>query len=354
MVIQKFIDTVYRFLMHREVYHTIFWCVLFGILMFLGRDANIQFEHQFRNEFLTLLFFMSAVYLNIRFLIPKYLARNPLFYLFSAIVLAALVTPIKIFVLYMLFAKNTFYRDILVSNQLPLYFGMLFVIFLSTVLKVLTDWWRYQQEKMSLVTQSMQSELRFLRSQINPHFLFNTLNNLYSLTLTKNDKAPEVVLKLAEIMRYMLYESNERRVGLHKEVEFIENYLALEQIRLPKDAEVRFEVEGEVKNHLIVPLLFVPFIENSFKHGLNRHLDTAGFVHIRLKIQADHLTFYIQNSKPHNLPECMRPYQGGIGLQNLTSRLKMNYPFRHTLKLEEADTTFTANMTLELNGYYAG
>jgi two-component system, LytTR family, sensor kinase len=353
MRIQGVFDAIYRFLRTKIVYHTLFWCLFFGFLLAVGRGNDVRLENQMRNEFLSLLFYMAAVYSNIRILIPRYLARHAFFYLLSAVILTALITPIKIFVLYLLFSESEYYQAILIQNQAPLYVGMFAVILLSTVLKVLTDWWNYQHEKRELVTQSMQSELRFLRSQINPHFLFNTLNNLYSLTLTKNDKAPEVVLKLAEIMRYMLYDCNERRVLLEREIEFIENYISLERIRLPKDAEVTMEVQGEIRNQMIVPLLFVPFLENSFKHGLNRHLDAGGFVHIRLKLVGDYLTFFIENNKPLNLPDNLKPHQGGIGLRNLSSRIKMNYPFRHHLEIEDRPDRYIAQLSIELNGYHA-
>ncbi len=353
MRVQGFIDAIYRFLRTKVVYHSLFWLVFFGILLAIGRDNNIRLENQLRNEFLSLLFYMAAVYANIRILIPRYLARHAFFYLLSVVILTLLITPIKIFILYLLFAESEYYQAILIQNQAPLYIGMFLVVLISTVLKVLTDWWNYQQEKRELVTQSMQSELRFLRSQVNPHFLFNTLNNLYALTLNKSDKAPEVLLKLAEIMRYMLYDCNERRVLLLREIEFIENYISLERLRLPKDAKVTMEVNGEISDQMIVPLLFVPFLENSFKHGLNRHMNAGGFVHIRLNLTDDYLTFFIENSKPLNLPEHLKPHQGGIGLQNLRSRLKMHYPFRHNLQIENQSDRYAARLTVELNGYHA-
>jgi two-component system, LytTR family, sensor kinase len=353
MRIQQFIDSIYTLLTKRVAYHVLFWMLFFAILVAVGRESGLHFESQLRNEFLSLLFYMAAVYINVRILIPRYLARHAFFYVLSVLILTVLITPIKIFVLYLIFSDSNYYQAMLISNQAPLYIGMLFVVMVSTVLKILSDWWRYQQEKQELITQSMQSELRFLRSQINPHFLFNTLNNLYALALTKNDKAPEVVLKLAEIMRYMLYDCNERRVNIQREIDFMENYISLERIRLPKGAEVQLSVEGEVKNHMIVPLLFVPFLENSFKHGLNRHLDSAGYVHIRLKIQDDHLTFFIENSKPINLPENLKPHQGGIGLRNLRSRLKMHYPFRHHLEIKDLPDQYTALLQIELQGYHA-
>jgi two-component system, LytTR family, sensor kinase len=352
MKIQQAIDQLYLFIRRKPVYHALFWAFFYLILVKIGSE-NIPIRDTMRNEFVSLIFFMVAVYINVRLLIPKYLARHAFFYVLSILILALLVTPIKIFVLYLCFSSSDLLRLNLIQNQIPLYVGMLFIVLCSTVLKLLTDWWRYEQEKTHLVTQSMQSELRFLRSQINPHFLFNTLNNLYALTLTKNDKAPDVVLKLAEIMRYMLYDCNERQVNIDREISFIQNYIALERLRLNSDTDVSFEVEGNPDHQLIVPLLFVPLLENSFKHGLNRQLDSGGFVHIRLKILGPHLTFFIENSKPLNLPLNLQPHKGGIGLRNLTSRLKMNYPFRYHINIDETPERYTATLEIDLKGYYA-
>ena len=121
------------------------------------------------------------------------------------------------------------------------------------------DWARQLRERQVLQTQTMQSELRFLKSQINPHFLFNTLNNLYALTLKKSDKAPEIVIKLSEMMRYMLYDCNEKRVPLSKEVKYIKNYLDLEGLRQGKNVTINFETEGSITDQKIAPLLFIPF-----------------------------------------------------------------------------------------------
>jgi LytS/YehU family sensor histidine kinase len=210
------------------------------------------------------------------------------------------------------------------------------------------DWWRYQNEKQVLMTQTIQSELRFLKSQINPHFLFNTLNNLYALTLKKSDKAPEIVLKLSEIMRYMLYECNEKRVHLSKEIHYIYNYLDLERLRQPKDADIRFVVDGHVSDQLIAPLLFVPFVENSFKHGLNHSVNGGGYVRLRLIAAGDELEFFIENSKVDQLPRQHHARSGGIGLANVRQRLQMLYPDDHTLEILDEPNRYAVTLRLKM------
>jgi LytS/YehU family sensor histidine kinase len=209
------------------------------------------------------------------------------------------------------------------------------------------DWWRYQNEKQVLLTHTMQTELRFLKSQINPHFLFNTLNNLYALTLKKSDKAPEIVLKLSEIMRYMLYECNERRVLLSKEIQYINNYLDLEKLRQPTNAEIIFTTAGPISEQMVAPLLFVPFLENSFKHGLNHHIQGGGFVRLHLHVAGDELEFHIENSKPENLPRQEHPRSGGIGLTNVRQRLQILYPEQHTLEVQDEPHRYSVTLFLK-------
>ncbi len=194
----------------------------------------------------------------------------------------------------------------------------------------------------------MQSELKFLKSQINPHFLFNTLNNLYALTLKKSDKAPEIVIKLSEMMRYMLYECNEKRVLLSKEVSYIRNYLDLERLRQGPNVEINFDVVGNVADQKIAPLMFIPFLENSFKHGLNSQI-SKGFVNIKLEVNEQHVDFFIENSKAEKLPTIEHRRSGGIGLVNVRRRLNLLYPEHYDLDIKDNPTTYAVNLKLDLD-----
>ncbi|MCC7244477.1 MAG: histidine kinase [Saprospiraceae bacterium] len=300
------------------------------------------------NELIGLAFYAVLVYFNLLYLIPNYLARQALIYLGLVLAVSAIMTPIEVLVLYIKFDDAPLYRERLVEQQTNVFIGNVFVTLVSTVLRVIMDWWRYQTEKQVLLTQTMQSELRFLKSQINPHFLFNTLNNLYALTLKKSDKAPEIVLKLSEIMRYMLYECNEKRVLLSKEIQYINNYLDLERLRQPKEADITLTVDGHVSDQLVAPLLFVPFLENSFKHGLNHHVQGGGFVHIHLAVHGEDLEFSIKNSKENHLPRSGHPRSGGIGLVNVRHRLDILYPENHNLIIEDEPNAYKAVLQLKM------
>lgn len=348
MTARRTLDRLYDFLTRRWVYHSIFWVAFFALMVLYGYQEDMGVAFTLSNELLNLLFYMVLVYINLYYLIPRYLARHAFLYMGLVLVASALLTPIKIAVFYLKLSGQPEYQMQLVKTQ-----GMEFIInvlvtLLSTVLRVIMDWWRYQNEKQLLLTQTMQSELRFLKSQINPHFLFNTLNNLYALTLKKSDKAPEIVLKLSEIMRYMLYECNEKRVLLSKEIQYIYNYLDLERLRQPAGAEITFTTEGHISDQLVAPLLFVPFLENSFKHGLNHSVAGGGFVRLHLRAEGDALEFSIENSKPEHMPRQEHPRSGGIGLTNIRQRLQLLYPGQHQLTVQDEPHRYVVTLRLKM------
>lgn len=348
MTARNFFDSIYKVMTRRLVYHGMFWATFYALAVWIGHNPAMPLGFTLSNELVHLAFYAVLVYVNIRYLIPNYLARHVLLYLGLVLAACAVVTPIKVLVLYLKFSGMPYYRMRLVESQPFLFIGAVVITLFSTLLKVFTDWWRYQREKQQLLTQTMQSELRFLKSQINPHFLFNTLNNLYALTLKKSDKAPEIVLKLSEIMRYMLYECNEKRVLLSKEIHYIHNYLDLERLRQTGTADIRFSTEGVISDQMVAPLMFVPFLENSFKHGLNHHVQGGGFVRMRLSVAGDDLEFFIENSKAEHAPRQDHPRSGGIGLANVRQRLKLLYPDQHELTVQDEPHRFAVTLHLKL------
>lgn len=349
MKAQQFIDRSYQILTMRPVYHALFWLTLFSITVYWGYGEKTDLAFLLSNELISLFFFAVLVYFNLFYLVPNYLARNVLLYLGLVVAVCAVVTPIKILLLYLKFSGMPRAQDTLVEGQGFLYLSSIMVVLLSTVLRVITDWWRYQTEKQTLQTQTIQSELRFLKSQINPHFLFNTLNNLYALTLKKSDKAPEIVLKLSEIMRYMLYECNEKQVLLTKEIQYIHNYLDLERLRQAGVSEIEFTTDGPISDQQVAPLLFVPFLENSFKHGLNTHMKGGGFVRLHLKVNGTQLEFCIENSKAEQLPRQEHPRSGGIGLVNVRHRLEILYPNKYKLEVKDEPHRYAVTLLLQMD-----
>lgn len=331
----------------RVAYHAVFWIALFAFLLYFD-DSGLSTLERWWNEFINLLFYAVIVYFNLFYLIPNYLTKKRfLTYLLLLLAVTLILTPLRVIFLYFRFSDLPQLQNTLLGN-LDLYFLLTFTIGGgSTVLKIVSDWFKQLREKQELETQTMQSELRFLKSQINPHFLFNTLNNLYALTLKKSDKAPEIVIKLSEMMRYMLYECNEKRVPLYKEVNYLKNYLDLEQLRQHGNIRIDFQVEGHVSDQQIAPLLFIPFLENSFKHGLNTQLKD-GFVDIRLQVEQKSVDFKIENSKGQTIASPDNRPSGGIGLVNVRRRLNLMYPDHYQLRVSNTPNTFAVHLTIDL------
>jgi len=221
-------------------------------------------------------------------------------------------------------------------------FTSLTFVFLSTVLKFTVDWFLNERIQRDLENQRLSAELSFLRSQINPHFLFNSLNSIYSLAYQRSDTTPEAILKLSEIMRYMLYECNDNKVSLVKELQYLQNYIDLQKIRFSNKAFIDYKIDGVVDGQQIVPLLLIPFIENAFKHGIAN--DPASPIHLLIEVNAAHLNFYIQNKKHAN----NRDPIGGIGLNNVKRRLDLLYPGKYKLDIIDEPDTYTCELALDL------
>lgn len=338
----KIYELIERAVQRGFLYHFFFWIVFFFFLV-ISDSSEASLAAKLTHKALRVFFFILIVYINISYLFPQLLKKNQfLLYFFFLVSVVVVMTPIEVVLHYFLFGeKSSGLASVFTFKNNSIYFlGSFFIAFSASIFKIINDWIQHQKERAELQRQTLKSELKFLKTQINPHFFFNTLNSLYALTLKKSDEAPEVVLKLSEMMRYMLYESNERTIELSKEISYIQNYLELEKIRHGKNVEIKFEIDGEAQGHKIAPLLFITFLENSFKHGLSHELK-AGFVHIHLDIQEKGLKFAVRNSKPTtllNMPVQKRT--GGIGLQNVRRRLNILYPSKHKLQIDDSKGEF--------------
>lgn len=214
----------------------------------------------------------------------------------------------------------------------------------SMSLKLIKQWYERERQNVRLVKLQTETELKYLKSQINPHFLFNTLNTIYALAIKKSDQTPEVVLKLSEILRYLLYEGGEPMVPLSKELNYVKNYLELEKIRYSNRVQIDFECKGDISKHKIAPMLLLTFLENSFKHGVQT---TAGksFVSILVESKQHEIDISIMNSNQKSAhPGNNKP--GGIGLENIQKRLNLMYPNSHDLQIIATDEKFEVNLRI--------
>lgn len=195
---------------------------------------------------------------------------------------------------------------------------------------------------------AMEAELNFLKGQLHPHFLFNTLNNLYALTLTQSPQSPSVVMGLAEILRYMLYEANTETVQLERDISILKSYIALEKIRYEERLDINFSINGLSPEFKIAPLLILPLVENAFKHGASEQIGEA-WINMDLRVKNNALKFKISNSKPETAGRDDRPHHVSIGLANVRKRLEILYPSAHNLKIMDEDDVFAVILDIELD-----
>lgn len=233
------------------------------------------------------------------------------------------------------FKSNPFHEIVFSSGRH--FFLYLMVTTFSMMLKMNERWKKTEKERLK-------AELSNLKNQINPHFLFNTLNSIYSLSMEKSDLAPTAVVKLSGMMRYMLTDAKNDWVSLEKELENISNYIDLQKIRLGNTVLVEYVVEGDVFSHQIAPLLLIPFIENAFKYGVNPEEDSK--INIHLQIIGNTLKMMVFNKKVNR--EIPDSEKSGLGLINTSYRLQLFYPNRHQFHIRESDNDFTVNLSIDL------
>ena len=236
------------------------------------------------------------------------------------------------------------------QKKQPLFFRVmpaffyLSIIAISTIIRILSEYFSNQQHKMFVESQRTTAELIYLRKQTNPHFLFNTLNSIYSLAHKKSDLVPEAIVTLSELMRYMLYETDNKTVLLEKEINYIQNYIELQKLRLNNIENIYVNIHGETKNKFIEPLLLISFIENAFKYGTDYKGNTR--VKIKIVIDENNLDFWVENRVEKNVSD---PENSGIGISNIKNRLKLLYPDSHTLIIEEKDQNYSVHLNLKLD-----
>jgi sensor histidine kinase YesM len=297
------------------------------------------------NITLLILFYFSFLFISPYVIRCNSLLKSILLF----IICGTAIYSIKLGLLYYL---DTYYEQAF-SNSKLFSFGVLIgdftnsliIMAVALLIRISTNWFRDQKTKADLLLQQQTQELALLKAQVNPHFFFNTLNNIYSLVYRKSDDAPAALLKLSEIMRYMLYDSKTDTVPLPKELEHLESYLELEKLRLRDPDFISYNVEGDADGMVIPPMLLLSFVENAFKHGKKR-VKTPGIT-INIKIENNKLNFMIANytlAKQNNGNK-----SGGIGLKNITRRLELLYPGSHSLHILNESDQYVVNLELRSN-----
>lgn len=339
----NFMDVL--FARHRWVIHILFWLtVLVFYVLFFGR-RNSNYGQTFFFVGLLMPVTIATTYFLNYYLVPRYLMKERygffLLYFFYTLT-GSLFLEMMIAMLTFIVMAEVNIRDMSPAS-IDIFFlltSLLMVVFLGVAIKMLLHWRQSREDYQKLMRDKVEAELRFLKVQLNPHFLFNTLNNLYYLTTEKSDKAPQAILELSEMLDYVLHQGKAELVPLENELKQVDNYIALELLRYEDRVQIEKEISGEVKDHTIGPMMLITLIENAFKHGV---MKSAGKSWIKLKADCKpgKVEIDISNSSGAELPGT------GIGLENLRSQLKHLYPERHALHVNmEEGEMFSVNLVI--------
>jgi two-component system LytT family sensor kinase len=290
----------------------------------------------------------SFFYVNYLYLIPRFLKKKNIFqYLLILAIALLLFTPIYYYLeqkFYPSIGWKSYNLDLNFSFALMITLSANFLhIFLGILLSYLMDWRTMRMEKEIAEKEQLQTELSFLKSQVNPHFLFNTINDIYALTQQQSEQAPEALLKLSELLRYMLRESDDPFVLLTKELEYLENVIELQKIGQKGFSHVDFTIIGYPDKLKIAPLILINFIENAFKHGVFTDKETP----IRIYIELEQTAFHFNMTNRINTYK--KDKTGGIGLVNVKRRLALIYPNKHQLLITNDPLNFTVDLKIDLS-----
>ena len=344
---QSFIQRHRVFLLHFS-----FWCVylsffVYQITSFRHRETDLG--EAFVQAGVQVAFHMLVAYLNYFFFLPRFLERkNVGRYLLEFFVPFAIIMFLRVHLQRYMIDGYTYHERYFYSTVywVQLVAVTLFIVIFVGMLRFAKDWFEFEAKKKEVENEKLTAELNFLKAQINPHFLFNTLNNLYYLAFTQSPNTTEVIAKLSQMMRYMIYDSNYPQVPLSKEIEYMQNYISLERLRLNNTIPIEFEIKGNAEGVRIAPLIFITFLENAFKHGVSNSNPKA-WVNVAINIQGNECIYKVENSKiPSSKTEAGE--KSGIGLQNVRRRLELSYPGQYQLQVDDRPDRYSVQLNLML------
>lgn len=336
-------------------HHLVFWLIYFTFNTLRWGSYYGDFGLSLKGNLVEFPIHIALCYFTIYLLIPKLIYKRK-FILFSGI-LILLIFGFSFFKYQLTFwfishnvwpegpEKTTAFTF---NYALVMMLGEFYVLSFVTAIKITADFLRESSRAVRLEKLQVETELRFLRSQISPHFFFNTLNNIYSLSLEQSTKTPDVVLKLSELMRYLVYETKPNKQSLKKELRCIENYLDLERIRYGDLLKINLSISGDIEGKKIAPMLLIPFVENAFKHGANKNIG-AVCIKIDFIIKDGFLYFRIRNTATSESYIPKLENVGGIGIENVKKRLELGYAKEeYQLEIHNLKNEFIVDLKLKL------
>jgi sensor histidine kinase YesM len=338
----------------KPIHHIVFWFVYFLFNTLRWGSYYNDYLFSLKNNLLGFPIHIMLSYFTIYFLIPRFVyPRKFLKFGFFLLLAIFVMVLLKFELTFQLISHNVWREgpetsDFTLDYAIVMMLGEFYVITFAAAIKITTDWLRETKRATRLKKEQLETELRFLRSQISPHFFFNTLNNIYALSLENSEKTPGIILKLSELMSYLLYGTSMKLQDLEKEVKCIVNYLDLEKLRHDDKLKIKLNISGEIQGKKIPPMLLIPFVENAFKHGAKKN---NGYVLIELDftVKDDFLYFKITNDLPQKTISKFNSDASGIGLANVKKRLKLGYSEdEYHLEYGEQENRYCVDLKLKL------
>lgn len=332
-------------------YHFIFWISYFILNVIRWGSYYQDYWYSFKSNLVTVTLGMLLAYFHVYFLLPKLLFKKKIIGYILFFTIGLVIFYIVRTELIFIFINENVWPESQTPQKAYEFNHILVVILigiydvgLATTLKLTADWIYQRKRVENLQAVQLKTELQFLKAQIQPHFFFNTLNNLYALTLVKSKQAPDVVLKLSRIMEYILYDAKEPKVRLLSEIKYIQNYIDLEKLRFGEKVNVQIEMQGDVEQQVVPPLLFLPFIENCFKHGTVNNDKLIIFITFKIS-NNNLLKFSVLNNYDTSHKNKTKH---GIGNQNVMRRLQLLYKDKFTLSTKTEEHNYIVELAVQL------
>ncbi len=331
-----------------KMHHVLFWLLVLGIWFFLRMDDYTSRALAFKITLIKVVDLSLLIYITNYFLIPKLLYRKKyvLFsFIFIGMVFLSSVIKMKILGYVMgypgMYDLSNNFKARVYDNIIPHFF----LVIAGVAVKLLFDYGVLQKRMAETAKEKAETELNFLKSQINPHFLFNSLNSVYFLIDKNNKDARGALHKFSDMLRYQLYEMNGDKIPVEKEISYLRDYVDLQKLRKDENYAVEFNCSPQVKNFAIEPLLLVPFVENAFKH-ISHHTDEKNLIRMDLSRENGRFRFVVENSKDDHMKNTEQP--GGIGLGNVKRRLELLYPGKYELEIVNHEKSYKIDLKIKI------
>ena len=336
-----------RGLIKYKLHHVFFWMLVFGTWYFLRYEDYRVPGMAFKVTLIKVIDLALMIYITNYVLIPQLFYRKKYSWFVLAFILMVVTSSVlkmnilgRIMNAPMLYSLSGDIKQRIYDNVIPHFF----LVIAGAAVKLMFDYSRLQQRMAEIAKEKAEAELNFLKSQINPHFLFNSLNSVYFLIDKNNTAARESLHKFSDMLRYQLYEMNGARIPVEREISYLEDYVGLQKLRKEEDYEVSLNYTSGVRGFMIEPLLLIPFVENAFKH-VSSHNGRKNFISLRLDRNNDGLIFTAENSREKG--KATEPYSG-IGLTNVKRRLELLYPGKHELIITDTEDVYRVHLKLEV------